>query len=192
MTMLHPTLWRTCRVLSGQTRLRLLRLVVQEPGLTVTRLAEKANLKLSRASQELRRLQSRGLIQAQRKGGHVFYVPVPDPLVSTSKPLLDAAKSAFAGRPPAEDKVLVATATALSDPRRVAIVTELLGGPRRFHELQTALQIPAISLHRQLHRLNHLGLAGQAHRIWGLIPNRHPLTRALLRILKPGKPAKNG
>ncbi len=185
--MLHPTLWRTCRILSGPTRLRLLRLVVHEPGLSVTRLAEKTSLKLSRASQELRRLQARGLIQAQRKKGHVYYVPVPDPLVAPAKPLLDALKSAFAGLPPAEDRVLIATATALSDPRRLTIVTELLKGPRHFRELQAGLQIPAISLHRQLHRLNQLGLAGQARRVWGLIPNRHPLTRALLRILRPGK-----
>ena len=36
---LHPTLWRTCRVLAGPTRLRLLRRVIARPGLTVQQLA---------------------------------------------------------------------------------------------------------------------------------------------------------
>lgn len=184
---LQPTLWRTCRILAGDTRLRLLRNVVREPGLTVSRLAELTGIKLSRASQELRRLQSRGLIQARRTCGYVRYVPVSDPLVATAKPLLLALKTAFTENPAIPDEVLIATATALSDPRRVAIVTELLNGPRHFNEIRTTLQIPAISLRRQLRRLNELGLAGCARRVWCLIPPRQPLARTLMRILKPGE-----
>ena len=77
---LHPTLWRTCRVLAGPTRLRLLRRVIARPGLTVQQLADAQDIGKSRASQELRRLQSRGLIQARRKSARVAYHPVPDPL----------------------------------------------------------------------------------------------------------------
>ena len=92
---LHPTLWRTCRVLAGSTRLNLLRLVVATPGHTVSRLAEEAGIGLSRASQELRRLQSRGLLRATRTGSFVHYRPEPDPQVPDAKPLLLAMKTLF-------------------------------------------------------------------------------------------------
>lgn len=181
---LHPTLWRTCRILAGNTRLRLLRNVVREPGLTVSRLAELTGIKRSRASQELRRLQSRGLIQARRKGGYVRYVPVSDPLVATAKPLLEALKSIFLENPATPNETLIAPATALSDPRRIAILSELLNGPRHFDEIQAAVHIPAISLRRHLRRLNELGLAGHARQIWCLIPARQPLARTLMHLLK--------
>ena len=96
---LHPTLWRTCRVLSGETRLKLLRLIIATPGKTVSRLAEETGIGLSRASQELRRLQSRGLVQTVRKGSFVHYLPDPDPQVPDAKPLLLAMKATFALAP---------------------------------------------------------------------------------------------
>ena len=63
---LAPTLWRTCRVLAGATRLALLRLIIESPDLRVADLAALAGLSESRTSQELRRLQARGLVQALR------------------------------------------------------------------------------------------------------------------------------
>ena len=189
---LHPTLWRTCRVLAGETRLQLLRLVVKKPGQTVTNLADSAQIGMSRASQELRRLQSRGLIQAIRERGNVKYDPVPDPLVPSAKPLLEAIKSAFLCTPPQPDGPAIAMATALSHPRRIAILQELLDEPRSFSELRTAVHIPAISLRRHLRLLRRLDLVGQARQTWCFIPNRHPLTQCLMRILKSSKPSPPG
>ena len=180
---LTPTLWRTCRVLAGETRLRLLRQVVKHPGQTVTGLADAVDIKLSRASQELRRLQSRGLIQAERNRNTVKYFPVSDPLVATAKPLLDSMKAAFARPHPASDALAIGIATALSHPRRIAILTELRKGPRHFDELKAAVHVPAVSLHRHLRLLQRLDLARQAQKTWCFIPNRHPLTQGLLRIL---------
>ena len=190
--MLHPTLWRTCRVLAGETRLRLLRQVVQHPGQTVTSLANATDIKLSRASQELRRLQSRGLIQAERNRNTVKYFPVSDPLVPTAKPLLDSMKSAFMHPHPATDALAIGIATALSHPRRIAILAELQKGPRHINEMKTAVHIPAVSLHRHLRLLQRLDLARHARRTWCFIPNRHPLTQCLMRILKSSKPSLPG
>ena len=189
---LSPTLWRTCRVLAGETRLRLLRQVVKHPGQTVTGLADAIDIKLSRASQELRRLQSRGLIQAERIGNTVKYFPVSDPLVATAKPLLDSMKSAFGPHHPAADALAIGIARALSHPRRIAILSELRKGPRHFDELKAAVHIPAVSLHRHLRLLHRLDLARQAQRTWCFIPNRHPLTQSLMRILvsSGSKPAR--
>ena len=187
--LLHPTLWRTCRVLAGKTRLRLLRQVVNNPGQTVTRLADAADIHLSRASQELRRLQSRGLIQAERNRNTVKYFPISDPLVSTAKPLLDSMKSAFSKAQPASDALAIGIATALSHPRRIAILTQLLKGPMHFDDLRTAVHIPAVSLQRHLRLLQRLDLARQARRTWCFIPNRHPLTQCLVRILNSSEPS---
>jgi len=180
----QPTLWRTCRILAGKTRLQLFRQVVKEPGQTVSRLADISGISLSRASQELRRLQSRGLLKTERERSTVKYFPIPDPLVPTAKPLLAAMKSAFTQIPPAADKPAIDIATALSHPRRIAILTELLKSPQDFNALQTAVHIPAVSLQRHLRLLQRLNLAKQTKRAWMFIPNQHPLTRCLIRMIK--------
>jgi DNA-binding transcriptional ArsR family regulator len=181
---LQPTLWRTCRILAGATRLQLLRLVVREPGQTVSRLAEATSISLTRASQELRRLQSRGLLQTKRKGSTVQYYPTPDPLVATAKPLLAAMKSTFTRIPPAADQHVIEIATALSHPRRIIILAELLKSPRNFHQLHAAVHIPVASFKRHLHLLHKLGMAGKTRLIWRFTPGRHPLALCLMHILK--------
>ena len=77
---LSPTLWRTCRVLAGGTRLALLRRVIKHPGLSVSELVAAEKIDLARASQELRRLQARGIVDVEREGRRVRYFPEPDPL----------------------------------------------------------------------------------------------------------------
>lgn len=181
---LSPTLWRTCRVLAGPTRLQLLRRVIHHPGLTVQELADAHRIGKSRASQELRRLQSRGLIQARREGGRVAYHPIPDPLVSSAKPLLEAMKTAFARSSPGEVPPAPAGATALADPRRITLVQELLVSPATTADLSRRLRIPAISVNRHLQVLQRLDLARKVRGHWHFTPDRHPLTRGLIRLLQ--------
>jgi predicted transcriptional regulator len=181
---LHPTLWRTCRILAGKTRLQLLRQVVTGPGQTMSELAGSVKIGKSRASQELRRLQSRGLIQAHQQGGRVLFFPVSDPLVATAKPLLAAMKTAFTAVPPVPDEPAIAMATALSYPRRMDLLRELQHGPRRIAELRAVIQIPLISLRRHLRVMQGLDLVRQEHRAWHFTPNRHPLTRCLSQLIE--------
>lgn len=188
---LHPTLWRTCRVLAGPTRLRLLRKVIAKPGLTVQQLADAIPIGKSRASQELRRLQSRGLIQARRHANHVSYLPVSDPLVGTAKPLLDAMKATFAFPSARQDQLALDSATALAYPRRIEIVQQLLIAPAAASVLSRNLRIPHISLTRHLKVLRDLDLARNVHGTWHFTPNQHPLTRCLVHLLRQeaGPPA---
>ena len=97
---LSPTLWRTCRVLAGGTRLALLRRVIKHPGLSVSELAAADKIDLARASQDLRRLQSRGLLRRHQAGVHVLFRPLPDPQVATAAPLLKAVQVSVARHPP--------------------------------------------------------------------------------------------
>ncbi|MBU1692967.1 MAG: helix-turn-helix domain-containing protein [Verrucomicrobia bacterium] len=181
---LHPTLWRTCRVLAGETRIRLLRLVVNNPGRTVSDLAATIGISLPRASQELRRLQSRGLLQAVRVGRQVRYQPIPDPQVPSAKPLLKAAETVFRRFPREAETRLAEIATAFSHPRRIAIVRELLWAPQDTLSLLNGVGIPRISLNRHLRLLRARGLVEHRGGKNRLTASHHPLVQCLARMIK--------
>lgn len=179
---LNPTLWRTCRVLAGPTRLRLLRLILAKPGATVSRLAADAGIGLSRASQELRRLQSRGLVGVKRHQSFVHYVPTPDPQVSSARPLLLALQAAFARGGRAQDETIRHLAAALSHPRRILLLRELSNGPRSLPMLQSSLDLPYLAALRHLHGLEKGGLVRHRSRLFRLARNAHPLARCLVTL----------
>ena len=187
MMPLNPTLWRTCRVLAGPTRLRLLRLVLAAPGATVSRLAEEAGIGLSRASQELRRLQSRGLLNAARGGVFVRYLPDPDPQVPSARPLLLAVKAAFAQGGAAKDREIRLIATGLSHPRRILLFRELLGGPRTVQMLQSSLAISLDAVYRHLQILEQGGLVRNKSGVVRVTRHSHPLIRCLGDLVKASR-----
>lgn len=184
MRELHPTLWRTCRALAGNTRLRLFRLVVDGPGQSVSELADQAGIGCSLASQELRRLQSRGLLQSVRKGLFVQYLPGPDPQVPDARPILSAMKTTFANFTPAADKHIRLIAAALSHPRRIAILKELLNGPRNIHALQTSLRIPLRTLYHHLQTLQDGGMIRTKQMAFRSVRNPHPLATCLADLVR--------
>ena len=187
---LRPTLWRTCRVLAGKTRLQLFRRVIHSPGQSVTDLADQTGIGCSLASQELRRLQSRGLLRSERTGAYVQYVPESDPLVVDARPILTAMITTFAQYSPAEDKQARHIAAALSHPRRIAILKELLNGPRNIHALQATLHIPVRALYRHLTTLQDGKLIGQSRRVFRATHNAHPLAKCLVDLVKAPEKSK--
>ncbi|NCA81729.1 MAG: ArsR family transcriptional regulator [Opitutae bacterium] len=178
---LTPTLWRTSRVLAGPTRLDLLRRILAGAGPGVSEFAAAAGLSEPRASQELRRLQARGLVQMVREGRHVTYRPVPDAKVPSAKPLLAAAKAALAKRP---DEETIRVAQAFGHDRRLRIVRELMNGPRPARELAAAAGIPEMALFRHLRPLKEGGVARRTKNGWELAPNSHPLAKAMKALLE--------
>src|SRR5438128_1138106 len=70
---LQPTLWRTCRVLANDTRLDILGFLFSHPDSTVSAVAQHLDLSLSVASEYLRMLESRSLLEARRVGRWVKY-----------------------------------------------------------------------------------------------------------------------
>ncbi len=180
---LTPTLWRTCRVLSGSTRLELLRLILKTPDQCVTELMEAVGLSESRISQELRRLQSRGLVKAVRSGRWVRYRPVPDPKVFSAKPILLAMKAALADSSPKADKETIRVAKAFSNAKRLNLVSELLKDPLSIAALQSAVGISPQSLFRHLRRLKDAGVIQRRGKAWEMAPNSHPLVQCILGML---------
>ena len=129
MRSLNPTLWRTCRALAGPKRLGLLRQILQNPGRNVSKLAEVTRIGESDASQELRRLQSRGLLRRSLQGAQVIYRPIPDPQVASAAPLLKALQAVWA-EASVNDEDLIRIATGLAHERRVEIARILRQGPQ--------------------------------------------------------------
>jgi len=165
--------------------LRLLRQIIAAPDKTVGQLAEEAEIGLSRASQELRRLQSRGLVGVEREGPFVRYRPEPDPLVSSARPILAALRGAFARSGRAPDRQIVRLATALAHPRRILVYRELLDGPRTVPMLRDRLRIPCAALFRHLRLLQEGGLVHATQGVYRRARNGHPLAKCLTGLVQP-------
>ena len=184
MRELNPTLWRTCRVLSGQTRVKLLRVLHDHPGQNVTALAHAVGIGVSAASQDLRRLQSRGLLKPDRQAAFLLYRLEPDPQVPTAAPLLKALHAALSSRPAAQDADMIPIATGLAHPRRIQILRLLLKSPLSTRKLRLASGIPGCPLR------HHLALLQAGAWIHGnrneltCRPPDHPLARILAQLVQ--------
>ncbi len=189
MAKLSPTLWRTCRILSGKTRLELLRRVIGTTNQTISDLAEHLKLSMPRASQELRRLQSRGLLQASRSGMTVLYHPTPDPLVSSAAPLLHAMKDTFRLYPDSDDDSTIRIAVGFSHIRRLLLLRLLQIGPMDTQTLENLSGMSRDALNRHLKTLQtaHL-ICREGKQIHLDDTNSHPLAQTLLQILKESPP----
>ena len=184
MAKLHPTLWRTCRILAGETRLELLRRVIESPDQTVTDLASQMKISIPRASQELRRLQSRGLIQASRRDMNVLYRPIPDPLVTTAEPLLHAMRETFRRAPTQPNEQTIRIAVGFSHVRRLVIVRLLLLAPMDTQALETMAGMSRDALNRHLLKLKAGELVKREGRRIHLERPDHPLAHCLLDMLQ--------
>jgi DNA-binding transcriptional ArsR family regulator len=184
---LSPTLWRTCRVLSGATRLSLFRRLAASPGQSVSELAAAEKISRPRASQELRRLQSRGLVGVERMGRYVRYYPKSDPLVSSARPILTALQKTCAQSPSVRDVQMARMARGLSHPKRMDIVCALRRRPLDFQGLCNCLQMPGATLCHHLAFLDEGGWVVRSGRQWKLVAINSPLAKCLLKRLPRGK-----
>ena len=183
-TQLHPTLWRTCRVLTGATRLRLLRLLMASRTLSVTEAAGRLRLSMSRASQELRRLNSRGLLAATRHGPEVWYRLEPDPEVPDAAAMTEAIRAGLRRTGSAVDAEFARIAFGYTYPRRLQIVRLLLDRPMGPVSLARATGIPLRSLMRHLRILADRRLVRAVDGYYHIVAGPHPLQKAILRQLR--------
>ena len=186
MKPLNPTLWRTCKMLTGKTRVHLLRQLHASSEQSVSALGHRVGIREPAASQELRRIQSRGLLQAERRGPHLIYRLAADAQVATASPLLKAIQSAFARFPPERDEDLCAIVMGLSHERRIQILRALLKGHPSLHDLQRDLQIPPHPFSKHVQTLQASGFVARIeNRIQFTVPD-HPLAKALAKLLQQG------
>ena len=183
MNQLNPTVWRTCRALGGSTRVSLLRQILECPGQNVSQLAERLEIGISDASQELRRLQSRGLLRRSCQGISVVYLPIPDPQVPSATPLLQALKEAFASEKESDESI-IRVAKALGHERRISIVRALLQGPQSRQELSALSNTQLVTLKKHLKWLVDGGIVTRASKKYSLHASPGPLLVAWLKLLR--------
>ena len=182
MAQLNPTVWRTCRVLSHPGRLRLLQEVLRQPERSVSQLAEDLSIGVSDASQQLRRLQSRGLLKRPCRGLEVIYRPIPDPQVPSAKPLLLALQKTLAQRR-TNLANLALVAKGLACERRIAIVRLLRNDS--FTQAQIDLSVGARrnTVKDHLEILLAGGWVTKSGQIYSLGKMKNPLQRTLFSLL---------
>ena len=186
MQPLNPTLWRTCKMLAGKTRIRLLRQLHAPVELSVSALGRRVGIREPAASQELRRIQSRGLLQAERRGQHVIYRMAADAQVATAGPLLKAIRSAFACFPHERDEDMCVIAAGLSNERRIQILRALRKDHATLHDVRRDLKIPSYPFAMHLNILQASGFVVRTENRLHLAVPDHPLAKALAKLLQQG------
>ena len=182
----HPTIWRTCRVLKNPRRLACLRVVIEQPGVTVGEVSQEVKLPINQASINLRLLQSRGLVTCERISRWAHYSPVADPLVDHAAAFLDAlvveiasARSDLSG--------ITTKLPAFTHARRLTLLAMLsrLAQPVTAESLveMTHISLPAVWRHLKV--LETAGMIYAEKSGWSLLPERgrSPLVKTLLQVL---------
>lgn len=178
---LQPTLWRTCRVVACETRLRLLWLLFENGELCVGELARRAGMSEPNASNQLRALNARGLIQPRRERMRVLYRAEANSGIDFAPRLLEALWKCHKLSMPLEG--VVWQATAFTHGRRIGIVRALNGGkPLSLDALRDATGMSLPALLRHLKKLEARGFARRRGRVCRLARPRNPLGRTLLKI----------
>ena len=177
----QPTLWRTCRALANRTRLRILALLIDDPGQRVTAVAEQLEMSVPAASLNLRALEARGLLQARRSGKYVEYSPVSDADAEPLGELLKALRSQLRRGSGAVDEIFQA-ATAFTHPRRIELFRQIHAGEADLAQLRRATRISARALHRHAAKLEARHLIRCEGGVFAEKDSSQPVERALVRL----------
>ena len=177
---LAPTLWRTCRVLANDARLRCFAAVVNHPGAPVGGVARVAGIPLCLASLYLRQIQARGLLQATRVSRWVYYAAEADASVAHASAVLAALRQCALRR--ADDRTaVIRVLTAFTHPRRLTLLAEIgRRGPCVTGDLPRATGISRKALERHLRKLAARGLIAGTPSGWMVVQPDDPLAAALL------------
>lgn len=177
-TALHPTLWRTCRVLANHTRLNILSQIARKQPLTVSSVAYYVKVPLPVASQSLRALEARGLLTVRRVGRHVEYRLGDTTAAHPPDSLAMTLQAALRKNPPPLD-LIFKLATAFTHPRRIEIHRLLHAGPRTLAKLHSATRIPHRALLRHLEKLETRGFVALHTQTYHRTDHPEALGRAL-------------
>ena len=179
----HPTIWRTCRILTSVKRIACLKAVLEQPGGCVGEIAALARIPRDQASLCLRALQARGLILARRESRWVRYWPEPDPLVPAAAPILAGMRRALLVEK-LPIKCLTRCLTSFTHPRRLIILRGLQkSAPVTFETLSQASFVSAPALYRHLKKLDTRGLVQEGGTGWKLCLDHEQLADTFLTLI---------
>jgi DNA-binding MarR family transcriptional regulator len=177
----HPTLWRTCRVLANRTRLEALKRLWHEPNQTVSALAGRLNFGIPAMSQYLRALESRSLLRVRRIGRYVKYRLPPDSAEGAAAKLLSVLRRQLIKKDKSVNDVQTLVA-AFTHPRRVQIIQAVHGRPQTLAQLRQATRISSRALHRHMQQLRKRNLIVRRHGTYEIAGHLEPLAAELIRL----------
>lgn len=178
---LQPTLWRTCRVLANRRRLRILQLLMKERELTVSAVARQLELSVPVASQYLRALEARSLLEARRQGGRVLYRFREPDEAGPLPGVLRALRAGFRSGPAFAHQAF-RDATAFTHPRRIVLYRALEAWNDTSERLRAATKTSRFALARHLAKLASRGLIRREEGRWATCTPPGALAAALVRL----------
>jgi DNA-binding MarR family transcriptional regulator len=180
---LRPTLWRTCRALANRRRLRLVRYVLRHPGHTVTEIADALGFTVATASEYLRVLNARGLLEAGRVDRFVCYGPGRDRSLPEAQQILQALQLVARRRKDFERHVF-RQATAFTHLRRARIIRAIEDQRLTILDLEMRTRISRRALKRHLAKLRARGYLRRKGGRWYCPPMHSPLPKTLVRLCR--------
>ncbi len=171
-------------MLANRQRLRMMCRLDARPNQAVSDMAGAMRLPVPVASEYLRALNARGLLQARREGRYVLYRLAPDPLVPQADAMLNALRRSL-HRPDFERRTF-STLTAFTHERRIRIVRVLAGKSMGLYELRRSTGISLPSLLRHLRKLTARGFVARTGQGYAVAAPRSLLAKTLLDLaLRP-------
>ncbi len=180
MDQLHPSLWRTCRVLANEKRLGLVWELFREGESSVTRLGDAVGMRNSMASAYLRAVNARGIILSRRENKYVFYRPEANPEVEGAVELLGGLRAAYEMFMPMS--LVMKHLTAFTHERRIAAVQAVASGAMEESQLSVKTGISPQALYRHLKKLETRGYIQISKGMVLLSEQSHPLSSVLLTL----------
>jgi DNA-binding transcriptional ArsR family regulator len=185
MYSLHPTLWRTCRVLANAKRIELLYTLFQHPDLCVFELAEATGIRPEHASLHLRALSSRGLIRQTRRKMRLICRAEANNELDAPAALLRGLKECHSQGMTAEQ--VVRQSTAFTHSRRIEIMRVIPESGLSMDALQQQTHISYAALLRHLKKLERRGFVMIGRNLVQRATPPDPLSKALLQIILPAQ-----
>jgi predicted transcriptional regulator len=123
MYTLHPTLWRTCRAIANEKRIRLLFAIFDYKNCSVSELANSVGISESHASLHLRTLSARGLIRQYRHDQYLLCTPEANIEIESAMLLLEALRECH--RQKISPSKIMKQATAFTHTRRIEVIQKI-------------------------------------------------------------------
>jgi hypothetical protein len=143
---------------------------------------------LSVASQYLRLMNARGLLQTRRRQRQVLYRAAYDPSLPETRILLEALRRTFRGQTNPFEKAFQAL-TAFTHPRRIMLVQAVAAGVDDLKTIRAQTGISSNAALRHLGKLRRRGYVMQQVGSYKCQCPREPLARALIGlVLRKNRP----
>jgi DNA-binding transcriptional ArsR family regulator len=185
-TIVPPTLWRTCRIIANESRLKLLREIFELPRKDVSTLAASVGLTLGSTSNQLTLLCNEGFITPHRRGQQVLYDGVIPYAPLHIKKLQAALKKELLSESPLH--TIYREATGLSHQRRVELIRRLSKSPRSMEQLLTETVMSYSALSRHLKKLIARGYVSSSAKQYRLETPSGTLAKTLIQIITTTQP----